>query len=316
MKAWRQSANRGAAVAVILGSVAAAVHFAAAQKRPAAATANLRGSGSGSGSAVVLSPTQQAIVDAVAAGSYWRIDGPRGPLHVWRPAGYHADGAATILYAHGYYINVDGAWLKYQLPEQFAMSGANATFIAVEAPSGVRQAIQYPDLVDVLQIVERATGTPRGAGPIVAMGHSGAFRTLETWMDAPVLDTIIALDALYGENDVFQEWFEGGPNRRLITVGDDTLRWTEEMAGDISTTFTVDMIPAAYDLWPVGASTARHVYVRSQFSHMALVTGGRAIPALLRLLPIETLASSPWHANLGELPPLQLGSNGSASTGR
>lgn len=314
MNALRRYAARGAALAVILSGVAAAAHFAAAQKRPAVASANQRGSGSGS--TVVLSPTQQAISDAVAAGSYWRIDGPRGPLHVWRPAGYHADGAATILYAHGYYINVDGAWLKYQLPEQFAMSGANATFIAVEAPSGVRQPIQYPDLVDVLQIVERATGTPRGAGPIVAMGHSGAFRTLETWMDAPVLDTIIALDALYGENDVFQEWFEGGPNRRLITVGDDTLRWTEEMAGDISGTFTVDMIPAAYDLWPSEALSARHVYVRSQFSHMALVTGGRAIPALIRLLPVETLASSPWQVGLGQLPPLQLGSDGSASAGR
>ncbi len=313
MKAGHHNAARIGALTLIVGSVALAVHFAAAQKRPLTVVG--LGSG-GAGSAVALSPAQQAIADAVAAGTYWRIDGPRGPLHVWRPAGYHADGAATILYVHGYYINVDGAWVKYQLPEQFAMSGANATFIAVEAPSGVRQPIQYTDLVEVLQTVERATGTPRGAGPVVAMGHSGAFRTLETWMDAPILDTIIALDALYGENDVFQEWFDGGPHRRLITVGDDTLRWTEEMASDINETFTVDMLPAAYDAWPSGALTARHVYVRSQFSHMPLVTSGRAIPVLLRLLPVETLPTSPWQAPLGQLPTLQLGSNGSASSAR
>ncbi|MBP9086761.1 MAG: hypothetical protein KBG15_11620 [Kofleriaceae bacterium] len=310
MKVWRHTAARIGALALIVGSVAAAVHFAAAQKRPQASTVGALGSG-GAGSGVALSPAQQAITDAVAAGTYWRIDGPHGPLHVWRPAGYHADGAATILYAHGYYINVDGAWLKYQLPEQFAMSGANATFIAVEVPSGVRQAIHYPNLVEVLQIVEHATASPRGSGPIVAMGHSGAFRTLKAWMDAPMLDTIIALDALYGENDAFQEWFEGGPHRRMITVGDDTLRWTEEMATDISETFTVDMLPATYDAWPAKALSARHVYVRSQFNHMALVTSGRAIPALLRLLPVETLPTSPWQSPLGQLPPLLLGSNSS-----
>ena len=34
-----------------------------------------------------------------------------GPVHVWVPAGYHPDGAAIVLYVHGYYTGVDKAWI-------------------------------------------------------------------------------------------------------------------------------------------------------------------------------------------------------------
>jgi hypothetical protein len=37
------------------------------------------------------------IADAVAAGGSWRLRTARGPVHVWRPEGYHGDGAATIV---------------------------------------------------------------------------------------------------------------------------------------------------------------------------------------------------------------------------
>jgi hypothetical protein len=290
-------------------AAALAVHFAAAQKQEGAIT----GSGSAT-SPVVLDSDQQAIANAVAAGQHVRIDGPRGPLHVWRPAGYHADGAATVLYVHGYYDTVDTAWVKHQLPEQFAMSGINATFIGVEGPSNNRQPVTYPNLVEVLQTVEHELQTPRASGPVVAFGHSGAFRTLEAWMDAPILDTIIALDAMYGENDEFAAWYAAGPHRRLITVGDDTLRWTEELALDIADTYTVDLLPSAYDQWPAGALAARHLYVRSQFSHMPLVTNGRVIPLLLRLLSVETLPTSPWQISLGRLPPPPLLGSGSSAS--
>src|SRR3954467_8428492 len=36
-------------------------------------------------------PDPGPIAKAVAAGKHVRIDGPRGPIHVWIPAGYHAD---------------------------------------------------------------------------------------------------------------------------------------------------------------------------------------------------------------------------------
>src|SRR5689334_20602481 len=43
------------------------------------------------------------LTEAAKAGRHWRVDGPRGPIHVWVPPGYRAETAATILYIHGYY---------------------------------------------------------------------------------------------------------------------------------------------------------------------------------------------------------------------
>src|ERR1051325_1638134 len=78
---------------------------------------------------------------AAQAGRHWRIDGPRGPIHVWIPPGYRAETAATIVYIHGYYDDADTAYVGHRLPEQFAMSALNAMFIVVEAPSAVRPAL-------------------------------------------------------------------------------------------------------------------------------------------------------------------------------
>ena len=57
------------------------------------------------------------IANAVAAGKHVRIDGPRGPIHVWIPPSYHADTGATIIYVHGYFDDADTAWTGHQLPE-------------------------------------------------------------------------------------------------------------------------------------------------------------------------------------------------------
>jgi hypothetical protein len=245
------------------------------------------------------------LTAAVAAGTHARIDGPHGPIHVWIPAGYHADGAATIVYVHGYWTNVDDAWTAYQLPEQFAMSALNAMFICPEAPSkGQGTPINYPDLTQVIRLAEDAIGQPRGSGPLVAFGHSGAYRTLETWLDEPLLDTLIMFDATYADNDTIKAWYQASPHHRLITVGEDTMLWTEELARAISDTVTLDRFPPSYDAWPPEARAARHLYVRSQWLHMPLVTDGNAIPLLLRLIPAELLPNLPWKHPLGVLPPL------------
>jgi hypothetical protein len=250
-------------------------------------------------------PVDPLLSAAVSGGATWRVAGPRGPLRVWQPAGYHPDGAATVLYLHGFYNDVDSAWREHQLPEQFARAGINALFIAVETPSSGRQGVSYPNMAEVLQIVERETGTMRGTGPLVAMGHSGAFRTMMAWLDEPMLDTVMLLDALYGENDAFTEWYNASKQHRMVNVGDDTLRWTEVIAMDTDAV-TVDYFPTASLGWTPSARDARHLYVRSQFSHMQIVTAGVAIPLLLRLLPVEVLATSPWQLPIVPLrgPPI------------
>lgn len=249
-------------------------------------------------------PVRAKIAGAVAAGRHVRIDGPRGPIHVWIPASYHADTGATVIYVHGYFDDADTAWTGHQLPEQFALSALNALFVIPEAPVAQKTPINYPSLGELLQRVEDATGVARGAALTVAIGHSGAFRTLQTWLDEPLLDQLVMVDALYGDEDAILAWFRASPRHRLIFVGEDTLLGTESVADKLPETMIVERVPPTYDTWPAAARTARSVYVRSQYAHMPLVTEGIVLPALLRLLPVELLPDTPWQLPLGSLPAL------------
>ena len=249
-------------------------------------------------------PAQGPIAAAVSAGRHVRIDGPRGPIHVWIPASYHADTGATILYVHGYWDSADTAWTAHQLPEQFALSALNAIFIAPEAPVQQRTPINYPELGELLRLVEDQAGVMRGAALTAAVGHSGAFRTIQEWLDEPLIDQIVMIDAMYGEESLFVSWFGASPRRRLIDVGWDTLLGTEAATARIPETVTIDRFPPSWDAWPPEARRARSLYIRSQYNHMPLVTDGVALPFLLRLLPVELLPDLPWQLPLGSLPPL------------
>jgi hypothetical protein len=244
------------------------------------------------------------IAAAVAGGRHVRIDGPRGPIHVWIPASYHADTGATILYVHGYFDDADTAWTGHQLAQQFALSALNAVFVVPEAPVAQKTPINYPDLGELLRLVEDNTGVTRGAALTVAVGHSGAFRTLQAWLDEPLLDQIVMVDAMYGDEDAIVGWFRASPRHRLIFVGEDTLLATESVADKLPETLAIDRFPPTYDSWPAEAKTARSVYVRAQFMHMPLVTEGIVLPSLLRLLAVERLADEPWQLPLGALPAL------------
>ncbi len=249
-------------------------------------------------------PPPSPIAAAVAAGKHVRIDGPRGPIHVWIPASYHADTGATIIYVHGHFDDADTAWTGHQLPEQFALSALNALFVVPEAPVAPRVPVSYPDLGELLRLVEDRTGVVRGAALTVAVGHSGAYRPIEGWLDEPMLDQIVMVDAMYGEEEPILTWYNASPRHRLITVGFNTVLGTESVASKIPDTVVVDRFPPTYDTWPAKAKTARSVYVRSQYDHFQLVKEGIALPSLLRLLPVERLADEPWKLPLGSLPPL------------
>ncbi|MEO7736137.1 MAG: hypothetical protein ABIY55_34585 [Kofleriaceae bacterium] len=244
------------------------------------------------------------IATAVAAGRHVRIDGPRGPIHVWIPATYHADTGASIIYLHGYFDDADTAWTGHQLPQQFALSALNALFIVPEAPVAQKVPINYPDLGELLRIVEDATGATRGAALTVAVGHSGAFRTLQAWLDEPLLDQLVMIDAMYGDEEAIAGWVRASPRHRLIFVGEDTLLATESVADKLSDVVTIDRVPPTYDTWPAAAKTAQAVYVRAQYLHMPLITEGIVLPSLLRLLPVELLADEPWQLPIGSLAPL------------
>jgi hypothetical protein len=250
-----------------------------------------------------LARIDDAIQHALARGRHVRIAGPRGPVHVWVPASYHADTGATIVYVHGYFDDADSAWTHHQLAAQFALSALNAVFIVPEAPSAPRTPVNYPDLGELLRLVEGEAGVVRGAALTAAVGHSGGHRTLQRWLDEPALDQLVMIDAMYGEEAPIIGWYEASPRRRLITVGQDTVLGTESLAGKLRDTFLVDRFPPTWETWPARARTARHVYVRAQYGHMPLVRDGIVLPSLLRLLPVELLADEPWQIPIGSLPP-------------
>src|SRR5262249_21591154 len=117
-----------------------------------------------------------------------------------------------------------------------------------------------------------------------------------------LLDQLVMIDAMYGDEDAIVGWYKASPRHRLIFVGEDTLLATESVADKIPDTLTIDRIPPTYETWPAAAKTPRSVYLRAQCMHMPLVTDGIVLPALMRLLPIELLADEPWKLPLGSLP--------------
>ena len=247
-------------------------------------------------------PAVHPVTAAVAAGKHVRIEGPHGVIQVWVPAGYHADTGATIVYLHGYYDDADSSYIGHHLPEQFAMSALNAIFVVPETPSAQKTPINYPDLGELISLVEDKTGVTRGMALTAVVGHSGAFRTIDAWLDEPLVDTLVSIDSMYGNEEQIAAWYKASPRHRLITVGEDTLQYNEQLSRMLPDMLVIDRVPPTYDTWPPEAKLARAVYVRAQFMHMPLVTDGIVLPSLLRLLPVELLADEPWAQPLGALP--------------
>jgi hypothetical protein len=225
------------------------------------------------------SPTLDAIVKA---GMGWRLDTERGPVHVWIPAGYDPATAATVVFVHGYWTDVDRAWTEYRLPEQFAMSGINAMFIAGGAPYGKGAQVVWPSLTALLATVAARIDVQMPKQRLVAMGHSGAYRTLALWLDNHLLDSIVLLDAVYGEYR-FAPWARGDKSRRLVNIAYETGRFSDYMHRLLPGTVRVDGLPS--DTLP----EARIVYVKTSVGHFPLVTDGIAIPLSLRALALPRI---------------------------
>jgi hypothetical protein len=219
-----------------------------------------------------------------------RLTSEAGPIHVWSPAGYAADTAGIVVYVHGFYVDVDGAWKHHRLARQFARSGLNALFIACEAPRGGRDPVSWPSLTALLETVAEKLGEPLPGGRVVAVGHSGAHLTMSHWLDEPRLDTIMLLDAMYGGMRRLREWLDRAPERRLIEAAALTRPWSDALHAEIPDALVFDRFPPPRSGKLDGARKARVVYVRSQLDHMGLVTSGVAIPMLLRASQIPTLA--------------------------
>ncbi len=233
-----------------------------------------------------------------AGGEHIRIATSRGPVHMWIPPGYRQERAGIALYVHGYYIHVDRAWTEHRLAEQFRASGRDALFIAPEAPAGGGEEVSWPVLGELLLEIRRRTGLRRPWGPVVALAHSGGYRTALAWLEHRPLEQVVLIDALYGEEDAFRAWLEqprGPAGNQLMLVGGDTIRWTEPFVREPGSG-TPAAIARVFDRLPERAQevddrarAAPLLYFRSQIGHMKLVDGGRTIPLLLQLTRLPAL---------------------------
>jgi hypothetical protein len=237
-----------------------------------------------------LLATRTAHGDDAVHARHRRIETDHGAIHVWTPRAYDATNAGIVLYVHGYFTDVDHAWRDHRLARQFADSGINALFIACEAPAAPGDELSWKSATALLAQVATSLDEPLPRGPVVAVGHSGAHRTLSAWVsEGDSLDTIGLLDALYGEKPEIREWIEGSEERRLINVGKDTRAWADQLHASLPETKVFRRFPPRRKGHLQGARTARIVYVHSQLGHMPLVTGGVALPMVLRASRIASL---------------------------
>ena len=237
--------------------------------------------------------------EQVSGGTHWRLQTEKGPVHVWRPGGYDVATAGTVIYVHGYYTNVDGAWVQHALAEQFAGSKTNALFIVPEAPSGSNDEVSWPVLADLLKEVERQLSGMKVHGPIVAAGHSGAWRTLGSWTqssDDKQVDTFLLLDGLYGMEDKFQAWlarFPGADQPRLTLVSKDTANRVAPFLEKIPAAKRRAALPETYrDLTPA-ERIAPVLEIASDLGHMEIVTTGKVLPVLLHRSPLKAVKAPP-----------------------
>jgi hypothetical protein len=229
--------------------------------------------------------------DTVAGGKHWRIKTSAGAVHVWVPANYDRATAGTVVYVHGYWTDADGAWRDYKLASQFRASRQNALFIVPDAPQNNDDTVKWKALKDLRRAVARAN-IVLPDGPVIVMGHSGAFRTVMQWVDHRLVEQIILLDAMYAGQSAFDAFIAEGKRadqHKLIVVGADTAEGSSGFAKKYKFAVAREKMPGSYGDFTKRERRAKLLYIRSQFEHMSIVTSGKVIPVLLRLTPLKSV---------------------------
>jgi len=229
--------------------------------------------------------------DIVAGGTHWRIKTSQGAVHVWVPADYDRETAGTVVYVHGYWTDADGAWRDHELARQFRASRQNAMFIVPDAPSSNDEHVKWPALTDLRRAVTRGN-IKLPDGPIIVMGHSGAFRTVMQWVDHRAVDQIILLDAMYAGERAFDDFIKSGKradDHKLIVVGASTEQGSRAFINKYKFAVAREKLPKDVGGFSKRERSAKLLYIRSQYEHMSIVTSKKVIPLLLRVTPLKAL---------------------------
>lgn len=231
------------------------------------------------------------VEDTVAGGRHFRIKTAQGAVHVWFPENYDRATAGTVVYVHGYWTDADGAWRDHGLARQFRASRQNAMFVVPDAPSNNDESVQWPALTDLRRAVSRAN-IKMPDGPVIVMGHSGAFRTVMQWVDHRLVEQIILLDAMYSGESAFDEFIKSGKradDHKLIVVAASTAAESRSFANKYKFAVARERMPDSASGFSKREKSAKLLYIRSQFEHMQIVTSRKVIPMLLRLTKLKAL---------------------------
>lgn len=244
--------------------------------------------------------------DGVENGEHWRLDTPNGVVHVWYPRDWDPDTAGTVIYLHGHRSTSDTAWIDHRLPHQFSASRLNALFIVPDSTTDNEEFLHWESLGALVREVERRTGVARPSGPLVVMGHSGAFRNVAAWLDDRTIDHIILLDAMYSCEEDFLAWITASPGhekKRLTIVSRDTRKKALHFMRQIPASVGVKTIPASFTKLNKRQKSAQVLNFRSQYDHMGIVTSGEVIPLVLQRSGITPVGGAETHAKAGVAAP-------------
>jgi hypothetical protein len=207
------------------------------------------------------------------------------------PPGYDRATAGTVVYVHGYYTDADGAWRDHRLARQFRQSRQNALFIVPDAPAGNDQQVRWPALADLRRAVQRAN-IRLPDGPIIVMGHSGAYRTVMKWVDHKLVQQVILLDAMYGGEKAFDDFIATGKradHHKLVVVGAGTAEKSQSFIKRYPFAVARDSMPVSTAGFSRREQRCKLLYIRTQLGHSQIVTSGKVIPLLLRVTPLRAL---------------------------
>jgi hypothetical protein len=233
---------------------------------------------------VTAEPTPGAgdiTIEPEAGGIHVRVMTRDGPVHLFRPAGYERRSAGIVVYVHGYYAHVDEAWREHRLAEQFVASRRNALFVAPEAPIAPEEQPTFASLPRMLTAALRRAHWKRPPGPLVVVGHSGAYRTIVPWLNDPALHQLILVDALYGNESEFRAWLDKLPANRLTLVVKGTAKHSDPFVRALPYAMDVPRIPKTITELSRAERTTKLLCLRSQYGHFELITEGNTLPVLL-----------------------------------
>jgi len=216
-------------------------------------------------------------------GTLWRIAAPEGSILALQPRGYRKQGARIVLYVHGFNTTVERTWKKNDLAAQLTASRLNAIFIAVQGARSLEDGVKHPSLSRVLQLVGQQTTIALPDGGIVAVGHSGGYWTIASWLDHPRLSRVILLDGMYGFMAEYERWI-GRPGRRLIFVARGTRQLSRRFLRGQQGVVTRGSVPARVGGFSRAERAARILHIDSQYGHSAIIRGRKVLPVVLGLV--------------------------------